>query len=250
MIAVIPARYASTRFPAKPLFKIKNKPLLQWVIEAIKDSQQKNKMLSDIFVATDHPEIATLATSCGVEPVMTSEKCQTGSDRIFEACQQLKKSGHIFDVVINVQGDEPMISHTHIELLTKAFLETPKLDMATLSHPLSRDDIENKNAVKVVLNQQNEAVYFSRFAIPFSRANFAEGKYDSVVQKHIGLYGYSYSFLEKFCTTEQSLLEKAESLEQLRALSMGAKIKVLSVATGLVGVDTPEDVTRVEEYLK
>ncbi len=250
MIAVIPARYASTRFPAKPLFKIKNKPLLQWVIEGVQNSQKKNKILTDVFVATDNEEISELAVSCGVQAVMTSESCQTGSDRIYEACQQLKKSGHEFDVVINVQGDEPMISDVHIDLLAKAFLENPKLDMATLAHPLSAEDIENKNAVKVVLNEQSEALYFSRYAIPFSRLDFTEGKYDSVVQKHMGLYGYRYSFLEKFCTTEQSLLEKAESLEQLRALSMGAKIKVLSVPSGLVGVDTPEDVAKVEKHLK
>lgn len=250
IIAVIPARYASTRFPAKPLFKIKNKPLLQWVIEALQSSQQKNNLLSDIYVATDHSEIAALAEKCGVQALMTSEVCQTGSDRIYEACQQLKSSGYDFDVVINVQGDEPMISDTHIELLAKAFIENPKLDMATLAHPLSVEEIENKNAVKVVLNQKNEALYFSRYPIPFSRTGFTAKKFDTVVQKHIGLYGYQFSFLEKFCKADQSPLEVAESLEQLRALALGARIKVLSVETALIGVDTPEDAAKVAEFLK
>jgi 3-deoxy-manno-octulosonate cytidylyltransferase (CMP-KDO synthetase) len=241
--AIIPARFASTRFPGKPLVKLCGKPMLQWVIEGTKTSS----LISTIFVATDHPEIAKLSEECGVRAIMTSEKCKTGSDRVYEALQILNKENNFFDIVINIQGDEPMINHHFIDPLVRAFISEPKLDMATLSHPLKNDDIQNLNAVKVLMNINSEAIYFSRLAIPFSRGNFSEGLFDQTVQKHIGLYGFNSQFLEKFCTTAQSQIEISESLEQLRALHLGAKIKVISVPEAVQGIDSPEDLILFEK---
>jgi len=240
---IIPARFGSTRFPGKPLVQLCGKPLLQWVIEGA----QTSSVASEIIVATDHADIVKLAQRCNVRAVMTSEKCQTGSDRIFQAVQILKQENIFFDVVLNIQGDEPLISKKIIDPLAQAFLENPNLDMATLSHPLSETDIENLNAVKVLLNQNSEAIYFSRLPIPFSREKFLNGVFDLSVQKHIGLYGYTTSFLEKFCKEPQSQIEKLESLEQLRALHMGIKIKIISVNEPTQGIDTPEDLKNFEK---
>lgn len=241
--AVIPARFASTRFPGKPLVNLCGKPMLQWVIEGAQGSSR----ISELFVATDHTEIAKLAEKCGVRAVMTSAECQTGSDRIFETLNVLKLENKIFDVVLNIQGDEPLISKSMIDPLADAFLQNSNLDMATLSHPLSVDDITNKNAVKVLLNQNSEAIYFSRFGIPFSRGEFEKSIFDHCVQKHIGLYGFKTSFLKKFCEEPQTAIEKSESLEQLRALHLGAKIKVISVPQAIQGIDTPEDLLQFEK---
>lgn len=243
IIAVIPARYGSTRFPGKPLVKLKNKPLIQWVIEGAKTS----RLVNEIYVATDDERIAEVVKSVGGQVLMTPSDCPTGTDRIFTATQNLN-----FDVVLNIQGDEPQITAEYIDLLAQAFLDQPGLDMATLSHPITVNDLENKNAVKVIKNINGEAIYFSRFAIPYSREKAsAEGNASAQLacEKHIGLYGYSKKFLQKFCESKQSPIEKAESLEQLRALYLGAKIKVLSVKSPIQGVDTPEDLAKLEKIL-
>lgn len=237
IIAVIPARYASTRFPGKPLVKLKDKPLIQWVVEGAKSA----KLVQQIYVATDDQRIADVVTACGGSVLMTRPECPTGTDRIYEATKNLQ-----FDVVLNIQGDEPQITAEYIDLLAKAFLDQPGLDMATLAHPIAVEDIENPNAVKVIKNVNNEAIYFSRFGIPYSREKLSG---IPVCEKHIGLYGYSKTFLNKFCNSEQSAIEKAESLEQLRALHLGAKIKVLSVKKPIQGVDTPEDLAKLEKML-
>lgn len=238
IIAVIPARYASTRFPGKSLQLLKGKPIIRWVVEGARKSQ----LLQEIYVATDDQRIAEVCHSMNVEVLMTRPDCPTGTDRIYEATQNLT-----FDVVLNIQGDEPLIDQNFIDPLAQAFINQPQLDMATLAHPLAAEDVENKNAVKVIVNQFNEAIYFSRFAIPYSREtdpNLAAS------MKHIGLYGYSKSFLQRFCQSNQSQLEKYESLEQLRALYLGAKIKVLKVQKPTYGVDTPEDLQKLEALLK
>lgn len=237
IIAVIPARYASTRFPGKPLVKLKDKPLIQWVVEGAKSA----KLVQEIYVATDDQRIADCVKACGGNVLMTRPECPTGTDRIYEATKDLN-----FDVVLNIQGDEPQITAEYIDLLAKAFLDQPGLDMATLAHPIAVEDIENPNAVKVIKNANNEAIYFSRFAIPYSREKLNG---TPVCEKHIGLYGYTKTFLNKFCNSEQSAIEKAESLEQLRALHLGAKIKVLSVKKPIQGVDTPEDLEKLEKML-
>jgi 3-deoxy-manno-octulosonate cytidylyltransferase (CMP-KDO synthetase) len=238
IIAVIPARFASTRFPGKPLELLKGKPILQWVVEGARKSQ----LIEKIYVATDNQKIADLCRQIQVDVLMTSEDCATGTDRIFAAVKDLN-----FDVVLNIQGDEPLIDEAYINPLAEAFLQNSKLDMATLAHPLAVEDIENKNAVKVIINHNSEAIYFSRFAIPYSR----EKDYQSgAALKHIGLYAYTRNFLQKFCTSKPALIEKAESLEQLRALYLGAKIKVLQVQKPTYGVDTPEDLQKLEALLK
>ncbi|MFN3697529.1 MAG: 3-deoxy-manno-octulosonate cytidylyltransferase [Pseudobdellovibrio sp.] len=235
IIAVIPARYGSTRFPGKPLELLKGKPIVQWVIEGAKSS----KHISQVYVATDDDRIAQTVKATGTEVLMTRSDCPTGTDRIFEATQSLD-----FDVVLNIQGDEPQITSEYIDPLALAFKINKSLDMATLSHPLHLEDIGNMNAVKVIKNIHGEAIYFSRFPIPYSREKIDTGHI--VCEKHIGLYGYSRQFLRKFCETPQSSIEKCESLEQLRALYLGAKIKVLSVDKPIQGVDTPEDLVKLE----
>lgn len=241
IIAVIPARFASTRFPGKPLEKLKGKPILQWVVEGAR----KSTRLSEIFVATDDERISALCKTLGVNAIMTPTECPTGTDRIFAATRGLK-----FDVVLNIQGDEPLIDQSYIDPLADAFLNQAGLDMATLAHPLAPADIDNKNAVKVITNINGEAIYFSRFAIPFSRENFNESSPEKPALKHIGLYGFSEPFLQKFCSTKPTLLEKHESLEQLRALYLGARIKVIEVEKPTYGVDTPEDLQKLEALLK
>ncbi len=237
IIAVIPARYASTRFPGKPLAELKGKKILQWVVEGARQS----KNLDQILVATDDKRIFNFCTSINVDVIMTSAECATGTDRIFQATKDLK-----FDRVINIQGDEPLISKDFIDPLAEAFKEDASLSMVTLAHPLEAEDLNNKNAVKVITNEKGDAIYFSRFGIPFSRETFITG----VVQKHIGLYGFSKDFLGTFCATPQAKIEIAESLEQLRALYLGVRIKVLSVEKPTYGVDTPEDLQKLEALLK
>lgn len=228
IIAVIPARFGSTRFPGKPLALLQNKPIIQWVIEGTR----KSKLVDEIFVATDDERIANVCKAVNANVLMTTVGCLTGTDRIFEATRTLD-----FDVVLNVQGDEPLIDSSYIDPLARAFLENEKLEMATLAHPLAQEDIANKNAVKVITNAFDEAIYFSRHPIPASL-------------KHIGLYGFSKRFLQKFCTSPQAYIEKQESLEQLRALYLGVGIKVLRVEKPTYGVDTPEDLQKLEALLK
>ncbi len=242
---VIPARYASTRLPAKPLALIKGRPLLQWVIEGV----QKSSKISEVVVATDHSQIFDLAEKCGAVAVMTDPDCPTGSDRIYQAVMKLEEQNKKFDIVINVQGDEPLISASEIDLVLNSLVQDRSVAMATLGHPLKADDLENKNSVKVLLNNSHDAIYFSRFAIPFSRLPFAEGAFDHLVLKHVGIYGFRTEFLKKFCQHTVTELEKSESLEQLRALYMGQKIKVQKINRGLQGVDSPEDIAKVERLL-
>lgn len=228
IIAVIPARFGSTRFPGKPLELLKKKPIIQWVVEGTRTS----RLVDEVFVATDDERIAEVCRAIHVKVLLTSAECLTGTDRIFEATRNLD-----FDVVLNVQGDEPLIDSSYINPLAQAFLKSQNLEMATLAHPLLREDLANKNAVKVITNEFDEAIYFSRQPIP-------------ATLKHIGLYGFSKAFLQKFCTSPQAFIEKEESLEQLRALHLGARIKVLRVEKPTYGVDTPEDLQKLEALLK
>ncbi len=236
IIGVIPVRYNSTRFPGKPLAELRGKKILQWVVDGARTSE----LLSDLFVATDDLRIAEFCKKINVQVIMTDPDCATGTDRIFQATKDL-----VFDRVINIQGDEPLITKYYIDPLAQCFLEDPSLIMATLAHDLTASDLNNLNAVKVVTNLNGEAVYFSRFPIPFSREPFSAG----TAMKHIGMYGYSKEFLQRFCAAPQSSIEKAESLEQLRALYLGARIKVLKVEKPTYGVDTPEDLQKLEALL-
>lgn len=238
VIAVIPARYASTRFPGKPLALLRNKPMLQWVIEGVRKSQ----LIDELYVATDDERIAEVCIQSAASVQWTASDCPTGTDRIYAATKNIE-----FDVVINVQGDEPLVGPELIDPLVRAFHDDPTLDMATLAHQLDPADLENKNVVKVILNHKQEAIYFSRFAIPYSRIAEAAPQ---AAMRHVGLYAYRRSFLQKFCESAPAEIEKFESLEQLRALYLGARIKVLPVHQLSLGVDTPEDLQRLEKHLE
>ncbi|MFS4459644.1 3-deoxy-manno-octulosonate cytidylyltransferase [Bdellovibrio sp. HCB2-146] len=240
IVGVIPARYGSTRFPGKPLVDLLGRPLIQWTIEGSK----KSKLLSDLIVATDDERIKKAAEAVGVKVAMTASDLPTGSDRIHAAIKDLD-----CDIVVNIQGDEPLVTGELIDRLAQVFIEDPNLDMATLAHPISEEELQSPNAVKVVLNHKDEALYFSRYAIPYSRMKAQEmGSYEGCL-KHIGMYAYTKKFLKKFCEAPPSFIEKAESLEQLRALYLGAKIKVVRVKEASLGVDTPEDLAKLEKLL-
>jgi 3-deoxy-manno-octulosonate cytidylyltransferase (CMP-KDO synthetase) len=240
-IGVIPARYASTRFPAKPLALLHGKPMIQWVVEGAR----KSKLLSDVIVATDHEDIRKAAEAAGAKVVMTDSDLATGTDRIHAATKNLD-----YDVVINIQGDEPLVTGELIDSLAGLFQKDSTLDMATLAHPISLEELESINAVKVVVNHKDEALYFSRYAIPYSRVAGAKASSLSGCLKHIGMYAYTKKLLKQFCETPPAEIEIAESLEQLRALYLGAKIKVLRVKEASLGVDTPEDLAKLEKQLK
>lgn len=239
VIGVIPARFGSTRFPGKPLVKLLDKPLLQWVIEGAKTS----KRLSKIIVATDHGEIFELAEKLGVRAAMTAPELPSGTDRMNAAT--LNENA---DVLVNIQGDEPLISGEIIDRLVEPFAEDVDLPMATLARTLKAGDLESKNTAKIVLNHRDEALYFSRFPIPFSRHD--AWSLPEACVKHIGIYAFRPSFLRTFCNQAPVEVEKAEGLEQLRALYLGARIKVVRVDHESWGVDTPEDVERVEKLLR
>ncbi|WP_374029720.1 3-deoxy-manno-octulosonate cytidylyltransferase [Bdellovibrio bacteriovorus] len=240
IIGVIPARYGSTRFPGKPLVNLQGRPLIQWTIEGAK----KSKLLSDLIVATDDERIKAAAEAVGAKVAMTASELPTGSDRIHAAIQNVD-----CDVVVNIQGDEPLVTGDLVDRLAQVFVNDPKMDMATLAHPISEEELQSVNSVKVVLNYNDEALYFSRYAIPYSRVKAGDmGTYEGCL-KHIGMYAYSKSFLKRFCEAPPALIEKAESLEQLRALYLGARIKVIRVKEASLGVDTPEDLVRLEKLL-
>lgn len=240
-IGVIPARFASTRFPGKPLKLILGKPLLQWVVEAAKTA----RTLDEVWVATDHEQIYALAERIGVKAVMTDPDLVSGSDRVFAAVKD-----QAVDVVVNVQGDEPLITGQLLDQLVSPLLEDSSLPMATLGRPLKEGDLESKNTAKIVLNQKGNALYFSRYPIPYSRREFdAATPLNQICLKHIGLYAFRKSFLSEFCAHGATQLEMAEGLEQLRALFLGARIRVVQVDHESWGVDTPEDVAKVESLL-
>lgn len=240
-LGVIPARHASTRFPAKPLALLQGKPLIQWVVEGARQSL----LLSEIIVATDHDEIRKAAEAVGAKVVMTDSDLPSGSDRIHAATKDID-----FDVVVNIQGDEPLVTGELIDNLAGLFQKDFSLDMATLAHPISLPELESANAVKVVLNHRDEALYFSRYAIPYSRVSGRKAPSLSACLKHIGMYAYTKKFLKTFCESPPAEIEIAESLEQLRALYLGAKIKVLRVKEASLGVDTPEDLAKIEKMLR
>ncbi len=240
---LIPARFASTRFPGKPLALIAGVPLLERVII----QAQKASQVERVVIATDHEEIQHLCEKVGVSVVQTDSDLNSGTDRIHQALKRLAAPLQDSDVIINVQGDEPLMPPEWIEGLISLFKREPSLEMATLAHPLGWDELENLNSVKVVCDNNGYALYFSRFPIPHSR----EKKGDKPISlKHVGVYGYRYGTLKKFCTHAASPLEVSESLEQLRALDMGIRIQVMPVAGASQGVDTPEDVQKVEKLLK
>lgn len=239
VVGVIPARYGSTRFPGKPLVPVAGKPLIQWVIEAC----QSSRLLSDVIVATDHGEIFELAEKLGVKVAMTASELPSGSDRVYAAV--LNEDA---DVIVNIQGDEPLLEGRLLDQLVQPFEDSSELQMSTLATPIKDlEELKSPNVVKVVTAGNGDALYFSRFPIPYSRLD-AEPPV-AACSKHIGLYAYRKEFLAEFCRQTPVALEMSESLEQLRALYLGATIRVVSVDCELHGVDTPEDVSKVESVL-
>lgn len=238
---IIPARYASTRFPAKSLALLKGRPMILWVAEKAKQAFGDSGILA---VATDDKRIAEVVEKAGYQAVMTAESHPTGSDRIREAASKLGLSDE--DLILNVQGDEPETRPEWLGQLRAAFENQPDLNMATLAHTLDAEDLESLNAVKLLVDARGRALYFSRFPIPFSRLKPADLGLNGPVLKHMGFYAYRKSFLDRFCEAPPSYLEKAESLEQLRALEMGERIQVCVVKGKSRGVDTPEDLAKIE----
>lgn len=241
-VGIIPARYASTRFPGKPLVDIGGKPMIQLVYE------QVSKALSDVYVATDDVRIFDAVVSFGGKVIMTSEEHKSGTDRCYEAFLKLDKN---FDVVINIQGDEPFIQPEQILELQKCF-ENSETQIATLAKKISEKDglefLQNPNHPKLIVNKQNEALYFSRSIVPFIRGSEPENwlKLHSYL-KHVGIYAYKADVLKELTLLQQSPLEIAESLEQLRWLENGYKIRVGYTDVETVGIDTPEDLEKVKK---
>ena len=238
-IGVIPARWGSTRFPGKPLATISGKPLLQWVIEGARTS----RALSEILVATDDDRIAELARSTGARAVMTDSDLPTGTDRVWQAVRDIEA-----DVIVNVQGDEPLIEGTLLDRLVAPFRDDQGIEMATLGRRLDLEALSSMQTAKIVLNSRDEALYFSRLPIPYSRVESSDPIEGAL--KHIGIYAYRRGFLERFCAQSPTVLETMEGLEQLRALYLGARIKVVRVEHDSWGVDTPDDVQKIEKILK
>ena len=244
-IAIIPARYASTRFPAKPLAMLGGKRVIERVYE------QVSGVLDDAVVATDDERIYDAVRAFGGKVEMTSTEHRSGTDRCWEAyCKQ----GGEFDVVINVQGDEPFIQPSQLQALKECF-NSPDIDIATLVKPFAESDgfaaLENPNSPKVVVDNQMRALYFSRSVIPYLRGVEKQDWLSRhTFYKHIGIYAFRAEALKAITKLPISPLEKAESLEQLRWLDNGYKIGVGLTDIETVGIDTPEDLERAELFLK
>ena len=232
-VGIIPARWGSTRFPGKALHLIAGKPLLRHVWERCR----RAKKLDKLIIATDDFRIAEAAFDWGAEVAMTSPNHASGTDRIAEVAKKLKQFAH----VVNVQGDEPLIDPKLIDRLVREMQRDKKLEMITAAHPFEdARDADSPHQVKVVLDQKGHALYFSRAAIPAS---------GSLYFRHQGIYGYTRDLLLRFVRWKTSALERAESLEQLRALENGVRIRVVMTGSGSPGVDTPEDAKAVAASL-
>lgn len=244
-IGIIPARYASTRFPAKPLAMLGGKPVIQRVYEQVAG------ILDEAYVATDDERIEATVKDFGGKVVMTSVDHKSGTDRCYEA---YTKVGQGYDVIVNIQGDEPFIQRSQLETV-KACFEDAATQIATLAKPFTPADgleaLENANSPKVVINKNMNALYFSRSIIPYQRnAEKADWLKGHTYYKHIGLYAYRADALKEITSLPQSSLEVAESLEQLRWLENGYIIKVGISDVETIGIDTPQDLARAEEFLK
>lgn len=243
VLILIPARYASTRFPGKPLAEIGGKPMIQHVVE------KACVVTEDVYVATDDKRIYDRVKEFGGQPVMTSEEHRSGTDRCYEAFQKVvSKNGEEYDVVVNIQGDEPFILSQQVEALVSCF-EDSGVQIATLAKKFeNKKDIFDPNKVKVVCSIQQTALYFSRSAIPFCRGIEQDDWITSTsFYKHVGMYAYRPTVLQAITTLPQGVLEKAESLEQLRWLENGYKIAVRVTDHESIGIDTPEDLEKANE---
>lgn len=243
--AIIPARFASTRFPGKPLVKIAGKTMIERVCERVCSS----KTIDRVIVATDDQRIFQAVTAFGGEAWMTRDDHASGTDRLAEVADKLQT-----DLVVNVQGDEPLISPAMIDAAVAPLRDDPSIPMGTLKSAISDwQEFRDPNVVKVVTDHAGYALYFSRSPIPFPRDEWQAGSSPMAAlgaYKHIGLYVYRRDFLLRFAAMPQSRLEELEKLEQLRVLEHGFRIRVVETDQTCIGVDTPEDVARVEMLLK
>src|SRR5947209_14567133 len=237
-VGIIPARWRSTRFPGKPLYLIANKPLLRHVWERC----HRAKELKRIIIATDEMRIASAAFEWGAEVAMTSAKHQSGTDRIAEVARRLRG----FEYIINIQGDEPLIEPALLDRMVETLRRDRRIDIVTAAHPFeSAAAAASPHQVKVIVDRDNNAIYFSRYAIPFPRNRSVSIKYF----RHQGIYGFRRKALLDFVRSKPTPLERAESLEQLRALENGVKVHVLLTKHGSPGVDTPAEAKALERKL-
>ncbi len=245
--AIIPARYGSTRFPGKALADLAGKPMIQHVYERTVRATH----ISDVIIATDDERIANAVRRFGGNFVMTSTDHETGTDRLAEVARKIESN-----IVVNVQGDEPLIEPAMIDQAVEPFLSDPKLEMGTLKCRIKcLHDFLSPNVVKVVTDANSNALYFSRSPLPFFRDKWQDLKDEAfasgrlLCHKHVGLYVYRRDFLIKFSTMPQTTLEKSEKLEQLRALENGTVIRVVETGFESLGVDTPEDLNKARERM-
>ena len=241
VIGIIPARYASSRFPGKPLVDLKGKSMIQRVYEGAK----RSTLLAEVIVATDDSRIYDEVVRFGGKVKMTSENHPSGTDR----CGEVAKTIQDADVVINIQGDEPLVDYRQLDTLIQAF-ENKNTQIATLGNKaVSMEDIMNSNRIKIVVDDKEEALYFSRSAIP-NFANFKEDPLENYpFYRHIGLYAYRADVLQELVKLKPTTLEKVESLEQLRWLYYGYKIKIVETNIETPNIDVPEDVEKVLPFL-
>lgn len=240
IVGIIPSRYASTRFPGKPLKLIAGRTL----IERVWRQAKKCKALSEVYIATDDIRIRDAALAFGAKVVMTSKTCKSGTDRLAEAALTAAKGA---DIIINIQGDEPVISPALIGSIAQCLKTDRSLMAATAAYPLkSKEEINSPNVVKVVLDLRQYALYFSRYPVPYPRNE----KKSTGYYKHIGIYGYRRGFLLKFAGWSQTPLERTEQLEQLRILEKGERIKVVISKVDSFGVDVPADIKKIERLIR
>lgn len=241
VLGIIPARYASSRFPGKPLIDLKGKTMIQRVYEGAKISTR----ITEVIVATDDQRIYDEVVRFGGKAMMTNENHPSGTDR----CAEVAANFPEMDVVINIQGDEPLVDFRQLDQLIDAF-ENPKTDIATLGNlTLTHEDVENPNRIKVVVNAKNTALYFSRSAIPNSYHSKGNPLENYPYMRHIGLYAYRSSVLKELTKLEPTSLEKIESLEQLRWLYYGYTIQMVETSIETPNIDVPEDVEKVLAFL-
>lgn len=235
-IGLIPARMAATRLPGKPLIEISGKPMIQHAWERARQATA----LSDVLVATPDDEIRRAVEGFGGHAIMTSDRHRSGTDRVAEAAHGLDA-----EIIVNIQGDEPLIDPAYIDAAIAPLAADPSLPMSSLMCACPEEDLDNPACVKVVVALSGDALYFSRARIPFERS--AEG--GTGVRQHIGLYAYRRDFLAEFARLPATPLERTESLEQLRAIEHGFRIRMVAVLNAPLSVDTPEDLSRVRHLL-
>ena len=237
-VGIIPARWSSTRFPGKPLHPIANKPLLWHVWERCR----RAKSLDSLIIATDDMRIAKAAFDWGAEVAMTSKNHQSGTDRIAEVARKSPQ----FELILNIQGDEPLVEPVLLDRFVETLRSNPNIGIVTAAHPFSNAaEAASPHQVKVIVDLDGDALYFSRYAIPFPRNRSVSIKY----LRHQGIYGFRRKALLDFVKSKPTPLERAESLEQLRALENGVKVHVLLTKHGSPGVDTPADAKALERKL-